>query len=470
MRLSGIATVDREISNGRTMPISRYIVHVFLLTGLVSFILLVMSCFAHGAKQAKKTKITELELQSDLMVFADNFSIYLYQALREYELAPTMQKMRPVVVKDMVLSSISAFRLAADRDPAKALLDMVAMVSMGRSIYENHWQNRYGDIFLPMVKGYARGEKEIWDLAARLIDEQQQRTFRQLIDDYRARYPEQTVFTNLHFSDLVSDSTVLPLDQKKAGGLFKAVKEATEQVEEARLLAERGLYLAMRVPLLLGNLGDFWMGELAKNQQIRMLSEDIHRFTSAVDQLPATISRERNAAIRQGVQEMNAWSRTTIKQFFSEFNKSRQEFLKNVQTEEKTLSRLMAELRDTLQEGRQLVGSTVELAKMFGALEKNYIAPSMSIDDYRTILADIQVTIRELNLLLATAKETDDLPLLGKVNQMVVSSLGHAGKQGEAIVNLSFTRGMLLILFGVVILLIAQIVFVHIKKRITGKI
>ena len=134
MGISTIIAAGCEASNAKTRFISRYIAGVFLLTCLVSFILLLMVCFAHGAKQAKKTQITEIELQSDLMVFADNFAVYLQQALREYEQAPTMQKMRPVVVKDVVLSSISAFRLAADRDPAKALLDMVAMVSICRSV------------------------------------------------------------------------------------------------------------------------------------------------------------------------------------------------------------------------------------------------------------------------------------------------------------------------------------------------
>ena len=207
------------------MNICRFNLHVFLLTCLSFLIPLIVVCHAHSAKQAKKIQLTELELQSDLMVFADNFSVYLHQALDEYEKGSEMHKLRPVVLKDVVFSSIAAFRLAADRDPAKGLLDMVAMVSMGRSIYETHYQKRYGGILLPVVKAFARGESEIWLLAARVINEEQQRTLRNLVEQYRASHPEQTGFAHLHFSDLVSDPLALPSQKQEAGGLFKAVKE-----------------------------------------------------------------------------------------------------------------------------------------------------------------------------------------------------------------------------------------------------
>ena len=36
----------------------------------------------------------------------------------------------------------------------------------------------------------------------------------------------------------------------KAGGIFKSVNKMTRQVEEFRVLSERGLYLVPRMPLL----------------------------------------------------------------------------------------------------------------------------------------------------------------------------------------------------------------------------
>ena len=48
---------------------------------------------------------------------------------------------------------------------------------------------------------------------------------------------------------------------------------------------------------------------------------------------------------------------------------------------------------------------------------------------------------------------------------MMISSLNQVKKGGEEIINLSFWRGMLLILFAATTLLVAQILFVYFKKK-----
>ena len=466
------------------MSINRINRPLWRLTCLVAVMAMLVACPGLAAKPGKKYRITETELQSELMAFAERLASYLGQALGDYEQLPGMKDQRPQIQGTAVVASMSAITIAAHPDPGTALLDMVAMVTMGRLIYEEHWLPRYGESFLPMVQAFRKGEAEIWELAARILDEGQQNALRELIAQWRADNPNQTGFAYLRFGYMASDRSTSASDQKKAGGLFQSVKDATQQVEEARLLAERGMYLATRIPLLLGSLGDYWMGDLVRNQDIKTLLADVHRLASNVDQLPDMIARERSAAISQSMQEIKVWSRTAIdqtmtgistereqalSQFFSELNKERQSTLKDMLAEEKTYSQLMAELRETLQSGNQVLLSAGELAKMIPSPNPNEAAaaPAMSIEDYRAALADVRETLVLVTSLLAAVEKTANSPAIEKINQLIVNSMDQAGQQGEELIDLSFKRGALVTLLAVVALLLAQILFVYIKRKLS---
>ena len=107
------------------MFIGRIKKHAFLITCLAAILALIIPCPSFSAKSEKKYLITETELQSERMAFADRLASYLHQALRDFERAPGMQEMRPMVQKDVVISSASAFTIAAEPDPGTALLDMM---------------------------------------------------------------------------------------------------------------------------------------------------------------------------------------------------------------------------------------------------------------------------------------------------------------------------------------------------------
>ena len=457
---------------------------VVLWACLTGGMALILACPGFSAKPEKKYMILETELQAETMAFADRLASYLHQALRDYEQSPGTDNQRPLVQKDAVLTSMSAFTIAADPSPATALLDMVAMVTMGRLIYEEHWLPRQGDSFLPMVQAFRKAEREIWELSDKILDDGQQRTLRELITQWRADNPDHTGFAYLRFGYMASDPTASASDRKKAGGLFQSVADATQQVEDTRLMAERTTYLATRIPILAGGLGDYWMSDLVKNQDIKALLADVHRLSATVDQLPEMIAQERSAAISQSMQEINAWSRVAIdqtmssisaerqqalEQLFSEFNKERENTLEDMLAEEKTYSRLLTEVRDTLQSGNQLILSANELANMLPTPNPNETeaTPAMSVDDYRAVLADVRETIRELTSLLTVAEKTADSPVLEKVNQLIATSMDQAGKEGEELINLSFKRGILLTLFAMVALLFVQIIFIYVKKKLS---
>jgi hypothetical protein len=164
---------------------------------------------------------------------------------------------------DMVYSTTSVFTIAALPNPEVALLDMVVVITLGRMIYEQKISKKFGVPTLEIIKGFKKTEKDIWRIAQKVLSRQQQRELRSVIINWRKNNPNELQFYYIRFSELGPDRSKSTLVKKgKTGGLFGSVKAATQQVEEVRMLAEPGMYLAMRLPLLTGSFIDKTIGKV----------------------------------------------------------------------------------------------------------------------------------------------------------------------------------------------------------------
>jgi hypothetical protein len=204
-------------------------------------------------KRQSPSQMTEAELQSALMSFADRYAETLFQAFDYFEPQAPTSKARLIVLSDTIYSSTATFTIAAEPNPEIALLDIVVLTTLGRMIYEEHWQVKFGEAVAPMVKGFRKLEADIWQILARLFTAEQQEELRNLIRAWRKNHPLLLTFAFQRFSDFAAERRQSTLVQAvESGGLFKSVRKATEEVEQMRLLAERAMYIGTRIPLLTG--------------------------------------------------------------------------------------------------------------------------------------------------------------------------------------------------------------------------
>jgi hypothetical protein len=264
--------------------------------------------------------ITELELQDQLMAFADRLAAFIAPAIEAFEArSPDLKERRSVLITAVHTMS-SGYIIAAEPNPEAALLDMYAMVVLGRMIYEAHFAVRVGDEVQPLVEAFQRAENDMVQVAALVLQEEQIEALNQLIRSWRQDHPEVIFFPSLRLSDFAADRRRSTLAQTQVvRGLFRAVNKATLQVEEARLLAERGIFLATRLPLMTGALGDLWLTRLTTSPQLKRLLDDLHRVTEVSERLAATaeklpddIQNVRQDLIHQGAQELDRLSRVNI--------------------------------------------------------------------------------------------------------------------------------------------------------------
>ena len=108
-------------------------------------------------------------------------------------------------------------------------------------------------------------------------------------------------------------------------------------MEEMRLLAERGMYLGTRMPLLSGLFGDLWLTRIISNPNLQkvltdvaQLSEGTAGLAAIAEKLPDQIATEREATIKQLMGEVTAIRKATMADFLAEFQRIEQRLISEI--------------------------------------------------------------------------------------------------------------------------------------------
>jgi hypothetical protein len=433
--------------------------------------------------------MTEVELQSELMSYADRFASIITQAFDDYEdLKPKPEAYR-FILSDLVYSISSVYTIAAEPNPQVGLLDMVAVTTLGRMIYEDNMRRKYGKSTVVIVKGFRQLEKDIWSIAAKVLTSEQRGELRQMILLWRKNNPDMVVYNYLRFSDFAAQRRNSTLVKKvQAGGLFKTVQEVTQQVEETRMLAERGIFLATRLPLQMGNFAEVWMSQLLISPETNKILADIHtvstvseRMATVAEQLPdqlmKDISKLRWQTVNQVMKGIDEWSEKTLNDVFARVAIERGEFisqfmdrligeqknaLEAIMTEEQQLTGLVTELRRTIEGSNNLLLSVNTLAETLNVGEPSpepKDAKPFDIKEYQDTIAEVTTLVETTNQLVGTVGLERLLPEL-------VKAIDQVGNEGEEIIDYSFRQGVLFILIAMAAYVIARLIYNFLNKKL----
>ena len=433
--------------------------------------------------------MTEAELQSQIMGFADQFAAIVGQALEDYsDLAPPAQNRR-IVVGDIAYSMASAYIIATEADPDIALLDMIVMVTLGRIVYEDFYQKKWGSEIHPIFDGFRKAEVEIWQIASKILNAAQQQELSSIIRAWRKNHPDINTFFHIRFDDFAAERRKSKLSRsEKQGGIFKSVENATQQVEEIRLLAERAMFLATRMPLLTGAFADAWLSQLLINPDVASMLVDINRFSTVSERLatvaeglPDRISKERQKAIKQVMKEVDTLSQTTldrvmvkveierkaaVRQIVEEFSNEQKKVIQGFIAEEERVRGVLSELRQTLSSGNDLLATTNLLLEKFEDDTPSDDPPRpFDIKEYRDMVAEVSHTAQELNTLVNSTNQLVGTVSLDQLLPMIVEAIDQAEDEGRKIVDHSFNQAVLLIIIWMVGYTLARIIIHYVTKR-----
>ncbi len=426
--------------------------------------------------------MNELTVQALVMEMADEYIIALSEAVYlhlHYEQEDSRSRW---LSQSFLRNGVgAALDIASGANPDVALLDLLVLASVQSWAFEDRWINEMTNSGERERKALARireGEAKLWEMSRRVLEPAQEQELRALIEEWKSHNAERTVVALVRFDEMMDERRLPNLASRdRASGLFRAVSEATSEIEQSRLLGERLLWTASRYPYLLGQQSELTAYRLADQPEMRAAAEAIEavqglaakteqRMESldrdVADQITAAfdlLSEERTAAIEQAEESMtnvllrgldDLERRVRIERLaaidgtFDRFRDEWRASLDDLQEREPVLRDMLVELRDTIESSGELavdLTGTVEaldrLAARFDERDAGDREP-LDMKDVRDAAIETAKAAERLTELLEHANTLVDS---GKLSQPAES----LERASAGAIDRAFYRGLILV-------------------------
>ncbi len=343
--------------------------------------------------------LTQAELQYQIMSFADTYAQTVGTAAVQFEERLPTPKARLMAKRTKVYAISAAFDIAAGPSPEAALLDMAVLVTLNRIVWDEYWSKEvFGPAAEVLVAAYQNSENEIWTILAQILTEQQQDELREQINQWRADHPELTGVNFVRFNDFGKLRGTSLSTGSTSGGLLATVAEATRAVDDSLLLAERARFLLSRMQLLAGLQVELVYMELVTEPEMEKLQSDVGHFANLAEwvqnDFPATLTKERESALKQLREEISAEREKAISQLVAEIGNEREAAIKQMlagvaKEREASISQFMQEFSE--ERKRTISQAVTSLAGERVSLEKQMIAAQNH--GFKLILAFLVATL-----------------------------------------------------------------------------
>jgi hypothetical protein len=209
------------------------------------------SLFAKEGGSVSKGRVSQAELQDDLLRFESQFSAQIESASQVLETS-TKSKIRYRAALNRLIYSSNSLIIALDPIPEANLLDMITFIELSRDALEKHWRpNLFGAGGQPLNQVFIKTSQQIWGIAEKVLDPQEKSVLQNVISVWRSKYPNQINVETVRLSAFSTEAgaKAAGLDQDD-GGLFAGLEQSTQSVDSIRLFSERALYYAELAPFL----------------------------------------------------------------------------------------------------------------------------------------------------------------------------------------------------------------------------
>ena len=444
--------------------------YLTLFSLVLSFSAVLTTTVSYSAAKNKNIEkkndyvMTEIELQSKLMSYADRFASIMANAFEDFLTRNPSPESRRYIMDDVVHAVSAVFTIAAEPNPQAGLLDMVVITMLGRMIYEDNFRKTYGKQIDPMTKGFSQLEKNIWSVAEQILSNQQQQELRKLILGWRKLNPNKITYAYFRFNDFDTERRKSTLVKKdKTGGLFKSVQKTAQQMEETRMMAERSLYIATRMWLLVGTFSEVWMSRLIVNPDAQKILQDFHTFAdvskrlAAVteqfpDQLKETIATEREASINQFMDRLFGEQKIA---------------LQAIVDEEQDLKELVIEIRKVLEKTNNLLVTADTLSDKFNSSEpskKQIDSKPFDINAYQAAVGEVSNAAEKLTQLVESGNRLISSDDLEKTLVQLIAAVDSIQKEGEELLDHFFLQAIFIILIAMAAYIVGKLIHSYLNK------
>lgn len=388
---------------------------------------------------------------TDLMRYADLINLRVDVASHQFEQAEGTSEATLQASEWRLKALHGSLQVAAGPNSVTGLLDLLVLASGSKWLLEDYWiPEVWGETARPMHVAFDEIERDGWKLVDRYLSADDAKAARKLLGDWRAKNPKITPETLLAFPNFMA---LAEKEETSGGGSssllgivgldpLSGLEPAARQIEQSRLLGLRALFFGQRASRLIAAEIEYRLLLMRDSKESRQLLADTERITTtleafqaAAEGLPAQLSAEREAALKQVSEELSA---------------QRAGLVADLEASHEPLGDLLRHTESTLEAGK---GMSAELTKTLETLDtfmgrferpEGEPAPApvaagsdepagkpFDIEDYGAAAERVGVAARELTALVSALDQR-----LPEVQRL----LDEAAQRGERTVDHTLLR------------------------------
>jgi hypothetical protein len=347
---------------------------------------------------ADSESISIEELDQLTYAFADRYYVIVSSAIDAIKRGNSNPEQRRIAHRIKVNGVIAINDIVSGNDPYSKTLDLLVSVTLQSNVWidEDRAETVFGERAPILISALHQAREDAWDLAARVLNQEQLELLELLIREWRRKHPQIDQVEFVKFDNFAGARAAWLLNELKAGGgLLAPLRETAQELREYRRMAERAFWYSKRAPSIAGIQMEEATNEILAAPEVGQLLQVLDNWSHAVGQvgktveaLPSIIESERKA-------------------LFAEVDKRKDEInvlIENVQT----LVRDVNQLAQTMQTTLTKLSETMQIADSIAGRYYDPNAPKtptkpFDINEYTPVVTKLNEIIVGLNELTRSA-------------------------------------------------------------------
>jgi hypothetical protein len=324
----------------------------------------------------------------------------------------------------------STYDILTGPNPFAKLMDLILLVEMEYRVWvtDGFAAARFGSqAAAPLTAALKEGRDDVWQMADKVLKPDERKALEEMIDDWRTKNPKADSVAFVRFSDFSAYRGKSILDNVPMGsGLLAPVSEATRQIEETRMLAERGMFLSKRMPLLVRWHVESLFNTMMLHPELQKMIDAAARAAAAAETLPAKVAEERAIILKT----------------MDEREKSIGGIVKDVRATASDVKDITKDMHALLQESESAIKAADALVTKIAPPAGSKDSHPFDIREYAQAIRDSVLAVHEMRGLLESSAWSSRV---SEVNQAAQIRVTQASEEVIRVVDVIFWRSLVLI-------------------------
>jgi hypothetical protein len=262
---------------------------------------------AERAKSAEAVRSSMLGKQHQLSIpeldqltygYADRYYTVMSDAVDEIKRSNPDPIQRRMAHQIKLNGCLSMNDIVSGNDPYSQVFDLVVSVTLQSIVLidENGAEKAFGDRAPALIKAIRTARVEAWELADKVLTQEQLEQLDYLILEWRRAHPEVEQVAFIKFDNFAGTrSAGMLAELKSGGGLLAPLSTASQVLKDWGRLTERVFWYSKRAPNIAAIQAEGAVNEILATPEVNSMLLTAQQLGKTADAIPQTMVAERKA-------------------------------------------------------------------------------------------------------------------------------------------------------------------------------